>query len=162
MRILLSGCTISLVAWAGFQVVMGKAWQGFLNTAADNIKLLALLGVCFSMLKITEHLEASAELGCFIAGLMLKIAQGHYGKGSHGSPGTASQLHEGGHAWASVIHVIEPVKDFFLAIFFASVGMHLYPTFLWDNIMLLVTLTGTTVLLKYTVTLAVRGSVQNV
>lgn len=51
--------------------------------------------------------------------------------------------------------MIESVKDIFLTIFFASVGMRVYPTFLYDNALLLLALTVITIVIKYLATMLV-------
>ena len=94
------------------------------------------------------------ELGCFLAGMMFSMSETRArGKALHGHgpdagpPGILQQM----------IHLVEPVKDLFLAIFFASVGMHVYPTFLATNAGLLFVLTSVTLLIKYIVGLMVRA-----
>jgi len=60
----------------------------------------------------------------------------------HGVEATNSMMHQ-------LLLVVEPVKDLFLVIFFASVGMHVYPTFLATNALLLLMLTTVVLLLKW-------------
>lgn len=53
-------------------------------------------------LQLTEFLDVSMELGCFLAGALLS-SQGHM-------------------VTAEVTGVIEPIRDFLAIIFFASIG----------------------------------------
>lgn len=54
------------------------------------------------MLQVTEFLDVSMELGCFLAGALLST-QGHM-------------------VTTEVIGCIEPIRDFLAIIFFASIG----------------------------------------
>ncbi|EGD78724.1 hypothetical protein PTSG_11772 [Salpingoeca rosetta] len=104
-------------------------------------RLLAIISICILMLKVTEFMQVSMELGCFVAGLMFSIAGGRI-QAEHAHDGVSSNL-------SRILHLVDPVKDLFLAIFFSSVGMHVYPTFLYTNALLLVGLVACTLAVKY-------------
>lgn len=63
---------------------------------------LVLKKILVFLLQITEFLDVSMELGCFLAGALLS-SQGHM-------------------VTAEVTGVIEPIRDFLAIIFFASIG----------------------------------------
>ncbi len=56
--------------------------------------------------QMTDYLQISMELGCFLAGVMIS------GQG----PAVSEQIE----------HTVQPVKDFLGCIFFCSIGKHLY------------------------------------
>eukprot|EP00045_Choanoeca_perplexa_P015619 m.198601 g.198601 ORF g.198601 m.198601 type:complete len:737 (+) comp17042_c0_seq10:240-2450(+) len=119
-------------------------------------QLLAVLSICFAMLKVTEHMEVSMELGCFLAGLMFSMSESKMRHSKLKGTISASSLNAEGHVAIEghgMLHqlmvMVEPVKDLFLVIFFASVGMHVYPTFLATNAFLLLVLTTIVLLLKW-------------
>jgi Kef-type K+ transport system membrane component KefB len=104
-----------------------------LNGREGSVKMLGLLAICFTGMKLTELLNVSGELGCFVAGVMISASQ----PSSRDRP-----IHD-------LIAAIGPVRDCFLAIFLASVGMHIYPTFLLSNGRLLIVLTVAVITMKY-------------
>eukprot|EP00041_Stephanoeca_diplocostata_P033660 m.1118132 g.1118132 ORF g.1118132 m.1118132 type:complete len:865 (+) comp24382_c1_seq3:350-2944(+) len=104
----------------------------------SSVRVLALLSVCFVFMGMTNALGVSNELGCFIAGVT-----------------TTASLHTRETSEHAVVHLMVPVRDIFLAVFFANVGTHIYPMFLIDNAWLLLSLSVVTMLLKYAVGFAV-------
>ncbi|EDQ85143.1 uncharacterized protein MONBRDRAFT_34373 [Monosiga brevicollis MX1] len=151
-----TGDVILLILWLiGSFVLLGLITALFTKFVVEKLvsqmsrydettQLLAILSICFGMLKLTEHMEVSMELGCFLAGLMFSMADA-----------TSARLNTGFHAGNhGITHrlmtLVDPVKDLFLAIFFASVGMHIYPTFLATNATLLLALTTGITVIKYT------------
>jgi Kef-type K+ transport system membrane component KefB len=98
------------------------------------------------------------ELGCFLAGLMFSMSESKMRHSTIKTSISTSTLKPDGHGHGleapnTMMHqlllVVEPVKDLFLVIFFASVGMHVYPTFLATNALLLLVLTTIVLLLKW-------------
>ncbi|XP_030575033.1 transmembrane and coiled-coil domain-containing protein 3 isoform X2 [Archocentrus centrarchus] len=76
-----------------------------LHTESKGNKEILVLGMAafvFFMLTVTELLDVSMELGCFLAGALLS-SQGHM-------------------VTAEVMGCIEPIRDFLAIIFFASIG----------------------------------------
>lgn len=83
----------------------------------------------FLMLTVTELLGVSMELGCFLAGALVS-SQGHV-------------------VTEEVAACIEPVRDFLAVIFFASIGLHVFPTFVIYELGVLVVLTLSVVVTKF-------------
>eukprot|EP00038_Savillea_parva_P029296 m.70162 g.70162 ORF g.70162 m.70162 type:complete len:850 (+) comp8628_c0_seq1:102-2651(+) len=101
----------------------------------SSVRILALLTICFAFMALTNSLGVSNELGCFIGGVTISATLST--REATQKDGVTSQMHS--------------VLDFFLAIFFANVGTHLYPSFLHQNAWLLLTLAVATMFLKYAV-----------
>lgn len=83
----------------------------------------------FAMLTITEMLDVSMELGCFLAGALMS-SQGHL-------------------ITEEVMACIEPIRDFLAIIFFASIGFHVFPTFVLYELTVLLVLTFSLVIMKF-------------
>lgn len=93
--------------------------------------LLGTIAICMTMLVISEHLGLGMELGCFAAGVIIRSRKGMF---------------------ETSLTVIEPVRDMFACLFFASIGLHIYPSFLASEAMLLLTLAGGVIGFKYIAT----------
>lgn len=93
--------------------------------------LLGTIAICMSMLIISEHLGLGMELGCFAAGVIIRSRKGMF---------------------ETSLKVIEPVRDMFACLFFASIGLHIYPSFLASEAMLLLTLAAGVIGFKYIAT----------
>nr|XP_057944558.1 transmembrane and coiled-coil domain-containing protein 3 isoform X1 [Doryrhamphus excisus]XP_057944559.1 transmembrane and coiled-coil domain-containing protein 3 isoform X1 [Doryrhamphus excisus]XP_057944560.1 transmembrane and coiled-coil domain-containing protein 3 isoform X1 [Doryrhamphus excisus]XP_057944561.1 transmembrane and coiled-coil domain-containing protein 3 isoform X1 [Doryrhamphus excisus]XP_057944562.1 transmembrane and coiled-coil domain-containing protein 3 isoform X1 [Do len=94
-----------------------------------EILVLGIAAFIFFMLSVTEFLGISMELGCFLAGTLLS-SQGHM-------------------VTTEVMGCFEPIQDFLAIIFFASIGLHVFPTFVLYELTILVALTLTLVILKF-------------
>uniref|UniRef100_A0AAQ6A3H2 Cation/H+ exchanger transmembrane domain-containing protein n=1 Tax=Amphiprion ocellaris TaxID=80972 RepID=A0AAQ6A3H2_AMPOC len=94
-----------------------------------EILVLGMAAFVFFMLTVTEFLDVSMELGCFLAGAVLS-SQGHM-------------------VTAEVMGCIEPIRDFLAIIFFASIGLHVFPTFVLYELTILLVLTLTLVIMKF-------------
>ncbi|XP_044782977.2 transmembrane and coiled-coil domain-containing protein 3 isoform X12 [Bubalus bubalis] len=93
---------------------------------------LFLVGLEFSpekLRKVTELLGVSMELGCFLAGALVS-SQGHA-------------------AAEEVVSCVEPVRDFLAIVFFASIGLHVFPTFVLYELTVLLVLTLSVVVMKF-------------
>ncbi|XP_064441944.1 transmembrane and coiled-coil domain-containing protein 3 isoform X8 [Mirounga angustirostris] len=77
---------------------------------------------------VTELLDISMELGCFLAGALIS-SQGHM-------------------VTEEVVSYIEPIRDFLVIIFFASIGLHVFPTFVVYELTILMVLTLSVVIMK--------------
>ncbi|XP_068435931.1 transmembrane and coiled-coil domain-containing protein 3 isoform X1 [Clinocottus analis] len=93
-----------------------------------EILVLGMAAFVFFMLTMTEFLDVSMELGCFLAGALLST-QGHM-------------------VTTEVMGCIEPIRDFLSIIFFASIGLHVFPTFVLYELTILLVLTLTLVIMK--------------
>jgi Kef-type K+ transport system membrane component KefB len=96
-----------------------------------ELTLLGTMAVCMTMLIISEHLGLGMELGCFAAGVIIRSRKGMF---------------------ETSLTVIEPVRDMFACLFFASIGLHIYPSFLASEAMLLLTLAAGVIGFKYIAT----------
>lgn len=93
-------------------------------------KEILILGIsAFIMLTVTELLDVSMELGCFLAGALIS-SQGHM-------------------VTEEIVSYIEPIRDFLAIIFFASIGLHVFPTFVVYELTVLMVLTLSVVIMKF-------------
>src|SRR4051794_11046528 len=84
--------------------------------------------MCLFMSQVSFMLGLGVEIGCFVAGVLI-----HYRKS----------------IFESSVSVIEPVRDMFSCLFFACIGLHIYPSFLISEGPLLFTLTAGVVGFKF-------------
>ncbi|KAI9358729.1 Sodium/hydrogen exchanger family-domain-containing protein [Pilaira anomala] len=96
-----------------------------------ELMLLGTLASCMTMLIISEYLGLGMELGCFAAGVLIRSRKGMF---------------------ETSLKLIEPVRDMFACLFFACMGLHIYPSFLASEAMLLFTLAGAVIGFKYIAT----------
>ncbi|KAM9366482.1 transmembrane and coiled-coil domain-containing protein 3 [Symphorus nematophorus] len=104
-----------------------------------EILVLGMAAFVFFMLTVTEFLDVSMELGCFLAGALLST-QGHMVTGE-------------------VMGCIEPIRDFLAIIFFASIGLHVFPTFVLYELTILLVLTLTLVIMKFVMAVLVLSAI---
>ncbi|XP_078088460.1 transmembrane and coiled-coil domain-containing protein 3 isoform X2 [Mustelus asterias] len=91
--------------------------------------VLGISAFIFLMLMATEMLDVSMELGCFLAGALIS-SQGHS-------------------ATEEVMLCMEPIRDFLAIIFFSSIGLHVFPTFVLYELTVLMCLTLAVVVSKF-------------
>lgn len=104
-----------------------------------EILVLGMAAFVFFMLTVTEFLDVSMELGCFLAGALLS-SQGHM-------------------VTTEVMGCIEPIRDFLAIIFFASIGFHVFPTFVLYELTILLVLTLTLVIMKFMMAVLVLSAI---
>lgn len=85
------------------------------KTESRELFLLGVVAVCLGIALLTEHLGLSIEMGAFVAGLM--ISEAEYAD--------------------ETLTYVEPLRDIFATLFFASIGMLIDPVFLWNNLELI-------------------------
>jgi CPA2 family monovalent cation:H+ antiporter-2 len=85
------------------------------RTESRELFLLGVVALCLGIALLTEYLGLSIEMGAFVAGLM--ISEVEY----------ADQT----------LTYVEPLRDIFASLFFASIGMLIDPVFLWHNLELI-------------------------
>ncbi|CAH2223444.1 transmembrane and coiled-coil domain-containing 3 [Pelobates cultripes] len=103
-----------------------------LHTESKGKKEILVMGISafvFLMLTLTELLDVSMELGCFLAGALMS-SQGHM-------------------VTEEIMSCIEPIRDFLAIIFFASIGLHVFPTFVIYELTILLFLTLSLVMMKF-------------
>ncbi|KAL4691254.1 hypothetical protein H8959_014215 [Pygathrix nigripes] len=79
--------------------------------------------------EVTELLDVSMELGCFLAGALVSS--------------------QGPMVTEEIAASIEPIRDFLAIVFFASIGLHVFPTFVVYELTVLVFLTLSVVVMKF-------------
>ncbi|KAG5204372.1 hypothetical protein MG293_011298 [Ovis ammon polii] len=99
------------------------------SKGGKEILVLGISAFTFLMLTVTELLGVSMELGCFLAGALVS-SQGHA-------------------AAEEVVSCVEPVRDFLAIVFFASIGLHVFPTFVLYELTVLLVLTLSVVVMKF-------------
>lgn len=97
------------------------------RTESRELFLLGVVALCLGIALLTEHLGLSIEMGAFVAGLM--VSEVEY----------ADQT----------LTYVEPVRDIFACLFFASIGMLIDPIFLWNNLELILGLVALVLIGKF-------------
>lgn len=99
------------------------------RTESRELFLLTVIVLCLGIALLTESLGLSIEMGAFVAGLM--ISEVEY----------ADQT----------LSYVEPLRDVFATLFFASIGMLIDPVFLWQHLELIVALVSIVILGKFAI-----------
>ncbi|XP_047710647.1 transmembrane and coiled-coil domain-containing protein 3 isoform X2 [Prionailurus viverrinus] len=107
-----------------------------------EILIVGISAFIFLMLTVTELLDVSMELGCFLAGALIS-SQGHM-------------------VTEEIVSYIEPIRDFLVIIFFASIGLHVFPTFVAYELTVLMVLTLSVVIMKTLCSLGASAHVPSV
>ncbi len=99
------------------------------RTESRELFLLGVVALCLGIALLTEYLGLSIEMGAFVAGLM--ISEVEY----------ADQT----------LTYVEPLRDIFASLFFASVGMLIDPLFLWNHLELILGLVALVFIGKFSI-----------
>ncbi|XP_060689316.1 transmembrane and coiled-coil domain-containing protein 3 isoform X1 [Hemiscyllium ocellatum] len=130
-QILFSLAAILLISLVVKTYLIGPFYRK-LHTEGKGNREKLVLGISafiFLMLMATEMLDVSMELGCFLAGALIS-SQGHV-------------------ATEEVMLCMEPIRDFLAIIFFTSIGLHVFPTFVLYELTVLMCLTLAVVVSKF-------------
>ncbi|XP_048397203.1 transmembrane and coiled-coil domain-containing protein 3 isoform X2 [Stegostoma tigrinum] len=130
-QILFSLVAILLISLVVKTYLIGPFYRK-LHTEGKGNREKLVLGISafiFLMLMLTEMLDVSMELGCFLAGALIS-SQGHA-------------------AMEEVMLCMEPIRDFLAIIFFTSIGLHVFPTFVLYELTVLMCLTLAVVVSKF-------------
>ncbi|XP_065055993.1 transmembrane and coiled-coil domain-containing protein 3-like [Rhopilema esculentum] len=103
----------------------------------NEVGVVGTITIVFSMLLVTDHLGISMELGCFICGAVISS--------------------QGDQICKQASSYIEAIRDFFSCIFFASIGLHVFPAFVLSEIAIMIPITAMVVLFKFSVASVVLG-----
>ncbi|XP_019864214.1 PREDICTED: transmembrane and coiled-coil domain-containing protein 3-like [Amphimedon queenslandica] len=103
----------------------------------DEAILLGSLTICFLLLAVSLLLGASLEFGCFLAGVSISTL--------------------GNNIVEQIRKLVEPIKDLFSALFFASVGFQIFPTFLISEFFTIFSITFCVFSFKFLVNLFLVG-----
>lgn len=140
-QVLVSLAAVFLLCLVLRSLVIGPYYKKLHAESKGNkeILVLGMAAFVFFMLTVTEFLDVSMELGCFLAGALLS-SQGHM-------------------VTAEVTGCIEPIRDFLAIIFFASIGLHVFPTFVLYELTILLVLTLTLVIMKFVMAVLVLSAI---
>ncbi|XP_038658723.1 transmembrane and coiled-coil domain-containing protein 3 [Scyliorhinus canicula] len=130
-QILFSLAAILLMSLVVKTYLIGPFYRK-LHTESKGNREKLVLGISafiFLMLMATEMLDVSMELGCFLAGALIS-SQGHS-------------------ATEEIMLCMEPIRDFLAIIFFTSIGLHVFPTFVLYELTVLLCLTLAVVVSKF-------------
>ncbi|XP_029854907.1 transmembrane and coiled-coil domain-containing protein 3 isoform X3 [Harpia harpyja] len=130
-QILFSLAAVFLICLVIKTYLIGPYYRKLHGESKGNkeILILGITAFIFLMLTITELLDVSMELGCFLAGALIS-SQGHM-------------------VTEEIMSCIEPIRDFLAIIFFASIGLHVFPTFVIYELTVLLFLTLSVVIMKF-------------
>nr|KAJ3420987.1 Transmembrane and coiled-coil domains-containing protein 3 [Polyrhizophydium stewartii] len=106
--------------------------------SGQEVYLLANIGLCLLVIYFGSLCDQSLELCCFVAGVMVATRK---------------------NVADATIHVVEPLRGMFSALFFASIGLHIYPSFLVNEGGLLIILTTLTVVAKVVISTLVLKAI---
>ncbi|KAA0722656.1 Transmembrane and coiled-coil domain-containing protein 3 [Triplophysa tibetana] len=140
-RVVASLAVVLMLCWLIRSYLIGPFYRKLHAESKGNKEILVLgtTAFVFLMLTITEWMDVSMELGCFLAGALLS-SQGHM-------------------VTAEVMSCAEPIRDFLAIIFFASIGLHVFPTFVLYELTILLVLTFTVVITKFIIAVLVLSSI---
>lgn len=130
---------LSIAEAAGLLFLVIILGRGLITKALDKVAaigsrellLLAVVALCLSAAFGTYFLGLSFALGAFLAGLI--VAE-------------SSQNH-------AIFAEIRPLRDVFVIVFFVSLGMMITPTFIFTNLLTVVSLVAIILLIKFLVVL---------
>ncbi|KAI9143659.1 Sodium/hydrogen exchanger family-domain-containing protein [Paraphysoderma sedebokerense] len=111
-----------------YRFVIQSLYKHLKRSGNQELLLLGSLSICLIMLHLSEYFELSMEVGCFMSGVMIS---------------NISSKKE------TCLHVVEPIRNFFSALFFVSIGFHIHPSFLMNEVGVLFFLSATLILLKW-------------
>ncbi|XP_067260954.1 transmembrane and coiled-coil domain-containing protein 3 [Chanodichthys erythropterus] len=140
-RVLVSLAAVLLMCWLLRSHLIGPFYRKLHAESKGNREILVLgtSAFVFMMLTVTEFMDVSMELGCFLAGALLS-SQGHM-------------------VTAEVMSCTEPIRDFLAIIFFASIGLHVFPTFVLYELTILLVLTFSLVIMKFIMAVLVLSAI---
>ncbi|TSK17796.1 Transmembrane and coiled-coil domain-containing protein 3 [Bagarius yarrelli] len=140
-QVLVSFAVVLLICWLFRSHLIGPYYRKLHAESKGNKEILVLgtAAFVFLMLTVTDFLEVSMELGCFLAGALIS-SQGHM-------------------ITSEVISCIEPIRDFLAIIFFASIGLHVFPTFVLYELTILLVLTLSVVIMKFVMAVLVLTAI---
>ncbi|EGF83042.1 hypothetical protein BATDEDRAFT_85723 [Batrachochytrium dendrobatidis JAM81] len=121
-----------------FPAICMLQWLLPTSESGQEIYLLSSIGFCLIIIQVGSYFGQSMELCCFVAGVMISTRK---------SLGNATA------------HVAEPLRGMFAALFFASIGLHIYPSFLLNEGLLLISLTFLVVAIKIALAIVVFKAV---
>lgn len=120
-----------VLIWFGFGVlVVPSVFRRMRALLTDEVLLITSAGLCLTMVALATEARFSPALGAFVMGSVLaetKEAQ-------------------------RIVQVIFPIRNFFAAIFFVSVGMMIDPVLIWEHIGMVLAVSLMVVVGKFSLT----------
>jgi Kef-type K+ transport system membrane component KefB len=116
----------------------------YLKTLArfsKEVHVLGMTSVMLVMLLITQWFGISMELGCFLGGFLIALS-------SSSSKSPTNQLHE-------IEKSVGGMRDLFSVVFFATIGFHVFPSFVVGELTVLLLLTFVVVGVKFVISVIV-------
>ncbi|TAL71521.1 MAG: cation:proton antiporter [Rhodanobacter sp.] len=114
-----AGAALTLIGHLGLFVIVGMILGLLLlprlidyvaGFGRDETLLVAALGVCFGASLLAAWMGFSVALGAFLAGAVVAEAR----------------------SVGRVLHLVEPLRDMFAALFFVAIGLKIDPVMLWQ------------------------------
>uniref|UniRef100_A0A7M5UXU9 Cation/H+ exchanger transmembrane domain-containing protein n=1 Tax=Clytia hemisphaerica TaxID=252671 RepID=A0A7M5UXU9_9CNID len=119
---------IFLIAYVLSKYVAARFFRSLNFSGSRESFVLGIMSAVFFMLLITEYFGVSMELGCFISGTIFSTM--------------------GEQTTKKVSQTVEPFRDFFASLFFASIGFHVFPTFVISELAIFIPITTMVILAK--------------
>lgn len=113
-----------ILSWLFGKISLSVLSKFLKKPVGIDLHILGYLTFCFLFIWICEYFDVSVEVGCFMAGVIISHSK---------SASTNDKQHS--------VSSIDPLRDFFGCLFFASIGIHIYPSFLINEAPLLILLT---------------------
>lgn len=117
-----------IVSWFLKRFIVGYIVRTIKKYGNSELSLLASISLCFAFLLLSDYFGIAIEVGCFVAGIVLNNRHVPMDP--------------------LLFHRIEAVRDVFASLFFASIGLHIYPHFLLNQAQLMILITFTVMGLK--------------
>lgn len=112
-----------------------------LQRFSKEVQVLGMTSVMLAMLLITQWFGISMELGCFLGGFLIALS-------SSSSKTPINQLHE-------IEKSVGGMRDLFSVVFFATIGFHVFPSFVVGELTVLLLLTFVVVGVKFVISVIV-------
>ncbi|KAJ3308539.1 Transmembrane and coiled-coil domains-containing protein 3 [Boothiomyces sp. JEL0838] len=109
-----------------------------LNKKNYTLFMLSSIAICIFTIKLGEAFHQSVELSCFVCGVIIAS-----------NPKLSHEVQQS----------LLPIHTFFSSLFFASIGLHIYPSFLYSEGLLLIFLTVLILSLKVFIVFLVISNV---
>ena len=99
-----------------FYLILIKWLLNMTSVKSHESYLAISLGFCISLVLLAEWMDISNEFACFVAGVVI----------------ASNELHS-----EKTLELIGPLKIIFSSLFFTSIGLFIYPSFLLDELLTL-------------------------
>ncbi|KAI3630809.1 hypothetical protein MIR68_012244 [Amoeboaphelidium protococcarum] len=128
LKAFVSTVLMMIVSWVIGRWVLQPVMRLLRQRLSEELSLLSHVAVCFSFVLVAEYFDLSTEVAVFMAGVSV-TSHNHT---SSSSLSSMARLENTG---------IDAIRDYFAALFFCTLGLHIYPQFLIDQAPLLIMMT---------------------